>query len=97
MTNYRKIKNMHIKELSKFLDDICRFEKAPWNTWFDDMYCKNCESIKCKYESELAGGEYREIDCAYCELETKCKYFPHLDRAPSSEEVCEMWLREKYK
>ena len=94
MTNYRRIKNLHIKELSKFLDKICSFEKAPWNIWFDETYCKKCESIKCKYEA--AAGD-RVIYCAYCELENKCKYFLHLDHSPSSEEVCEMWLKEKYK
>ena len=93
MTNYRKIKSMNIEDLASFLDNCSSFENAPWTIWFNQTYCENCESITCKYESELLG-ESGKVECAYCELEHKCKFFLHFDDIPSPKEICKLWLKK---
>ena len=95
-TNLDYIKSLDLDEFAKFLDCYSRFDDAPWNKWFDDKYCSKCEPIKCKYKSDM-WNEDHEIECSYCELETKCRFFTYMDKAPSSKDVCKMWLLEEKK
>ena len=87
MNHFEQLKNMNIDELSKWLDKHGKFDDGPWTKWFDKEYCKNCEPIKCHYKDS----EY-EINCAYCELEHKCKFFPDFDDVPNNEDVIKIWL-----
>ena len=96
MTNFEFIKNMTAEELAKFLNRYSGFDTAPWNKWFDEKYCENCESVKCKYEGDMRNADH-EFEAAYCELNCKCRFFLELDHEPSVEEVCVMWLKEEKK
>lgn len=102
MTNFEHFKSMSIEELAKWLGEYGQFEKSPWATWFSETYCNECESIKCKYEdaektlgfTSYAFG-YSGLDCAYCEVEKKCKFFPNLDDTPDNLETIKMWLNKE--
>ncbi len=103
MTNLEKIKNMSIDELAEWLDKNGMFDNSPWMNLFNEKYCAKCESIKCKYadaEEKLGITPFSysgEIECAYCELENKCRFFPELDDVPDNKEMIKMWLEEEVK
>ena len=87
MNNFAKLKLMDIDNLAEWLDQNVAFDGAPYMFWFDQKYCKNCDSIVCKYEDGT-----REFDCSYCEINDKCRFFPELKKAPDSLEIVKMWL-----
>lgn len=101
MNNFKRIQSMTIDELAEWLDKNCMFDNSPWLNSFNEKYCEKCESIKCKY----AGAEEKlditpfsysgEIECAYCELENKCRFFQDLDDVPDNKEMIKMWLEEE--
>ena len=102
MTNLEKLKEMPIKELAEWLDENGMFDNSPWSNWFSDRFCSQCESIKCKYADaeEMLGfspfAHYSgEVECAYCELENKCRFFPELNDVPDNRKTIEMWLIEE--
>lgn len=102
MINFEYIKSLSIDELAEWLDKHGKFDTVPWSEWFSNKYCNNCESIKCKYtdaEETLGFSPYsyynREIECAYCELEKKCRFFEELDDVPDNKEVIKLWLNEE--
>ena len=100
VTNFDFIKNMDIEDLAQFLDCYGRFEDTPWMKWFNEKYCENCESIKCKYEGDV-WNTYHELEAAYCELADngvkRCRFFPDMNDVPNSKEICLMWLKEEKK
>ena len=67
MTNYEHIMSMSVEELASFFNKYNEVDRTPWDNWFEENYCKNCESIK-----EEENG--RTVWYAYCELYDKCKY-----------------------
>ncbi len=95
MTNFERFTSMTISELADFLDEYGQFDGSPWMEWFNENYCSKCESIKCKVDEKNAFFPGHTIDCAYCELENKCKYFPALKDIPDNKIIIEMWLEEK--
>jgi hypothetical protein len=92
---------MTIDELAEWLDKNCMFDNSPWLNSFNEKYCEKCESIKCKYvdaEEKLGITPFSysgEIECAYCELENKCRFFQELDDVPDNKEMIKMWLEEE--
>ncbi len=92
MNNFEKLKSMTVSELADWLDKYGQFEGSPWIEWFDKNYCKKCEPIKCKVDEKNAFFPGHTVDCAYCELEHKCKYFPELKEVPDDKTIIEMWL-----
>ena len=101
MNNFKRIQSMTVDELAEWLDENGQFDSAPWSEWFSKKYCNNCESIKCKYadtEEKLGITKFSysgEIECAYCELEKNCRFFPELDDVPDNREVIKLWLEEE--
>jgi hypothetical protein len=96
-----KFKAMTLEELAEWLDENGMFDNSPWSNWFNDSYCAKCETVKCKYKDAektlgftpyLFGSYSGDLDCAYCELEHKCRFFPGLDDIPSNLEIIGMWL-----
>ena len=101
MNNFEFIKSLSIDELAEWLDKYGSFDSSPWAEWFAKKYCDNCESIKCKYEDaeeQLGFSPYSfhsgDVECAYCELEGKCRFFADLDEAPDNLTTIKMWLAE---
>jgi len=104
MTNFESIKQMSIDELAEWLDEYGQFDCSPWSEWFSKKYCANCESVKCKYEDTektLGFTPYRfgyydgNVECSYCELEKKCRFFPDLKDVPDNLEIIKMWLTKE--
>ena len=106
MTNFEYIKSMSLEKLAKWLDEYGLFDGSPWQSWFNKRYCKNCESIECKYEvsKEKLGielfSEDDTIECAFCELADengvkRCRFFPELDDIPDNKKIVEIWLNEE--
>ena len=95
-SNFSYIKDMSIDELTDWLDKYGQFDDSPWMNWFNENYCKKCESIKCKVDEKDALWPGYTMDCAYCELEKKCKYFPQLDNIPDNKNIIKMWLMQEY-
>lgn len=87
MNNWAKLKNMSTEDLAEWLDQYGQFDNSPWMSWFDEKYCKNCESIMCHYEDNT-----HEFPCSYCELNGSCKFFPDLDEVPGNKMIIKMWL-----
>lgn len=95
ITNFEKLKSMTIDELADWLDKYSQYEDSPWATWFNNTYCNKCEPIKCAVDEKNAFFPGHTVDCAYCELEHKCKHFPELEDVPDNKAVIKMWLEEE--
>ena len=101
MTNFEYLKSLSLDDLAEWLDTHGQFDGSPWLSWFDKTYCKNCESIKCNIEDKADELGFKPpwlgptIECAYCELEKKCKFFPELSEEPDNKEILKMWLNIK--
>ena len=85
-------------EIVDWITTYGQFDGSPWMKWFDDNYCKKCESLKVKL-SEEAKKEFgyvlsEEIECSYCELEHKCKFFQELNRDIDTKDIVKMWLEQ---
>ena len=103
MTNFKYIQDMSLEEFAEWLDKYGIFDASPWAEWFSEKYCDNCEAIKCKYEDtekQLGFTPYRfgdysgDVECSYCELEGKCRFFMDLDEPPDNLTTIKMWLAE---
>ena len=87
MTNFENLRQMSVEQLAEWLDKNGQFDTALWTIWFDQKYCKNCESIMCHYEDSTF-----EFPCAWCELNDGCKFFPEMHEAPNNKEIIKLWL-----
>lgn len=93
VTNFELIKNMDIDEFTEWLDELDNvFEEAPWMKWWNDTYCAKCESEKA-YFSYIG----KEIECAWCELYAKCRFFPEYIGSPNTTEIIKLWLESEIK
>lgn len=101
--NYDEFKAMSLEELAEWLDENGMFDGAPWSDWFTKCYCDNCESIKINYRDaeKKLGINVCSYDltceCAYCELEDKCRFFPEFEDVPDNKEIIKLWLQEEAK
>ena len=87
---------MTVDELADWLDKNGCFDDSPWSDFFDKEYCRKCEAIKCTYADVKEKPSYSgEVECAYCEVYGKCKFFPEFDDIPSNKYVIKMWLKEE--
>lgn len=92
MTNLDRIKSFTAKELAEWLDTNSNWDNNVWIKWWDENYCEKCPPIKCKLKDT---GE--DIECAYCELEKHCKFFPEMSDTPDCTEIIEKWLNVEVK
>lgn len=99
MNNFEKLKSMTVTEFAEWLAENCQSDDTPWTWWFDKNYCKKCEPITCKIEATNTGIEplypEQEVDCAYCELENKCRFCPDSAGIPDIKTTIKMWLKEE--
>ena len=102
--NFEHIKSLNVDEFAQWLLDNGKIESGEWEKWFDREYCQNCESTILNGEKEIK--EKLGIDslffdksiiCNYCEINKKCKYFPHLDDIPNGLDIIKFWLQKEYK
>ena len=99
MNNFEMLTSKSIDELAEWLNENCQSDVAPWSWWFDENYCKKCEPSTCKIEATIIGLEplypEQKVDCAYCELENKCKFCPEATGIPDTKMIIKMWLKEE--
>lgn len=84
MTVFENIKSMNIDEFTEWFDENCVHDNDPCIKWFDETYCKNCETIL------KDGREY-----AYCELNDNCKYSNDGMYESSRKHTIKMWLESE--
>lgn len=98
MTIFESIKSKNIDELAEWLDKYGTYDYAPWIEWFDKTYCQKCEAIMMPREeyARIAGWSRSDycgnIECAYCEIHKKCRYFQDMNKVPNNIETIKMWL-----
>ena len=102
MTQFENFKNMDIDAFAEWLDEHGAFDGSSWMKWWDENYCKKCDPIKCHYtevQEKLGFKPFynRSIECAYCELEHKCRFFPDMDELPDNKDIIKMWLKTECK
>lgn len=90
MTVFENIKSKNIEELVDWLYKNGAYDFAPWDRWFDRVYCKKCEAIR-ESPKDLCG----EHTCAWCEMHNKCKYFQDMKRVPDRKQIIKMWLESE--
>ncbi len=101
MTNLEHKQSMSLEDFAEWLDEHGQFDDSPWLNWFTEKYCTGCESIKCKYKDveQLFGFDpdsgNREMECSYCEVYGKCKFFEKINDIPNNLEIIKMWLKEE--
>ena len=91
MNVFEDIVTRNIDELAEWFDEHWVTDNAPWDKWFDDNYCKKCESVT-QFVPEWGFGEY---EFGWCELNKKCKFFQEMNETPSHKEVIKMWLESE--
>lgn len=97
MTRFEQFKNMDIEALAEWICENGQFDGSPWMTWWDEKYCQKCEPVMCHYTEakEKLGFEpfyEKDVECAYCELEGKCRYFLDWEERPDIKDIVKMWL-----
>ena len=100
MNNLEKLKSMSIEELAEWLDNNGMVDNSPWLEDFNNKYCANCKPIMCKYEDAEKIVGFKpfyddEVECAYCEIYNKCRYFESRDEVPEGVEIVKLWLNEE--
>ncbi len=100
-SNFERLQSMSIDELAEWLDKNGMFDNSPWLNSFNKKYCEKCEVIECTYTDakEKLGIEPcfldDTIECAYCEVYNKCRFFENLEDVPDSKDMIKMWLEEE--
>ena len=79
---------MSLDEFSFWLDENGLFDNSPWMNWFDEEYCKKCESEK------IVMGNGKTCPCAYCEIHEHCRFFPDVP-TPVNYDIIKMWLQRE--
>ena len=100
MTNLECLKSLSLEDFANWLDEYGQSDGELWSDWFDKTYCEKCEPVKCTVaDSENVGLKppwlSNTLECAYCELEKKCKFFENLEDVPDNKEIIKMWLMQE--
>ena len=91
MTVFESLKNKSIDELAEWLDENCEYDTAPWASFWDIRYCNKCEPIESKVPNQFG----YDMECSYCELYSRCKFFKELDDIPDNKQIIKMWLESE--
>ena len=92
MTVFDKLKSKNIDELAEWIDEYGQFDGSPWLDYWDDNYCKKCDS-----EKVFVPALCKETKVAWCELHYKCKFFQEMDDVPDIKQIIKIWLESEYK
>ena len=97
MTVFENIKNKNINEFAEWLDNNYEtYDTSPWMNWWNDNYCTKCETV-IDYVPDDEGEQtwHFGMECAWCELNDKCRFFPEMDDAPDSKDIIKLWLESE--
>ena len=97
MNNFERLTSMSLEDLAEWLDKNGSFDDSPWLNSFNEKYCEKCEPIECQYtdaKEKLGITPFYDetIECAYCEIYNKCRYFENAEEAPDNLEMIKLWL-----
>ena len=97
MTRFEELKNMDVEALVEWICEHGQFDGSPWCKWWDENYCRKCDPVICHHTEakEKFGFEpfyEKDVECAYCEVNGKCRYFLDWDKQPDSKDIVKMWL-----
>ena len=100
MTRFDKFVTSSVDSLAQWIDENAQHDDSPWMNWFENKYCRNCESVKISREDSLEklGFELlylNDTECSYCEINKQCRYFPDREESPSVVEIIKMWLESE--
>ena len=87
MTKFEGIKSKNIDEFAEWLDEHGECGPDPWSLWFDENYCFKCAPVTV-YVEEFG----KECQCAWCEINGKCKFFQEFSGTPDNKYVIKLWL-----
>lgn len=103
MTNQEYLQSIlasdKLEEFVTWLDEYGAFDGSPWMEWFNKEYCKKCESIGCTYNAYWGlekPDEVRKVECSYCELEGKCRFFPNYETTIDNKDIIKLWLMAEH-
>lgn len=91
MKVFDSIKNKNIDELADWINEHFAFDNAPYWRFWDDNYCKKCETIETGSTNFFG----YKVGCAYCELNGNCKFFKDMDNIPDSKQIIKMWMESE--
>lgn len=102
MTRFDELKNMDIEALTEWIYEHGQFDGSPWCEWWDENYCRKCKPVICHHTEakEKLGFEpfyEKDVECGYCEIEHKCRFFMEMDEIPSCKDIVKMWLESEVK
>ena len=101
MTKFESIKSKSIDEIAEWIDKYVMYDDSPWSKWWNENYCQKCEAVTMPAEeySRIVGWGHSyycgDIECGYCEVNGKCRYFQDMDDIPDNEEIIKMWLESE--
>ena len=98
MSNIEELQSMSLEKFAEWLDEYGQFDNSPWMKWFNEKYCNKCEAIKCEVNQQFGANDLfikQEVECSYCELEKKCRFFTDFNNVPSNIDIIKMWLIEE--
>lgn len=90
MTKFEELQKLNLEQTVEWLSKCYNLIDAPWDRWFSETYCKKCEAIHA-FVPEFK----RDVSCAFCELNKKCKYFTELGHVPNNKDVIKLWLESE--
>ena len=90
MNNFEKLKSLDIDVFAKWLECNGRWDDSPWDRWFNQKYCQQCEPVMQTIDSFL--GESRECEFAWCEINKTCRFCPDDEKGPTAKDVVRLWL-----
>lgn len=94
MTVFENIKSKNIDGFAEWLNEHGKQDYAPWDIWFDKLYCDKCEPI-VKHDPNYDNNGLEHEYC-WCELhDGKCKFFQDMDEAPWGKQIVKMWLESE--
>lgn len=79
--------SLSIDEFVDWLDEHGSIKDSPWLDWWDKTYCENCEP-----EYDYLPFYNKKIECSFCELNGKCRYFQDMNDVPDNKQIIKMWL-----
>lgn len=90
MTNYEKLTKMTLEQLANWIDKNGNFDGSPWMSWFDTNYCQKCDPEIVT----VPAFNKSEVECSYCELNHKCRFFLEIKEEPSNLDIIKMWFEQ---